>query len=121
VQYTSASFRAALSANDITASMSARGNCYDNARAEAFFSTLKMELVYRQGEFEDHAQARRQIVEWIEAFYNRRRRHSSIGNLSPIDFENQKTESHHSTPQVHFSVPRCFQWVAGRSSLPAVK
>jgi putative transposase len=90
VQYTSASFRAALSANDITASMSARGNCYDNARAEAFFSTLKMELVYRQGEFEDHAQARRQIVEWIEAFYNRRRRHSSIGNLSPIDFENQK-------------------------------
>ena len=88
VQYTSARFRAQLAAHNLTASMSRRGNCYDNARAEAFFSTLKLELVYRRT-FADHAQARTAIFEWIEAFYNLHRRHSSIGNLSPIDFENQ--------------------------------
>lgn len=89
VQYSSERFRAQLAAHRITASMSRRGNCYDNARAEAFFSTLKIELVYRH-DFQDHDNARRVVFEWIEAFYNLRRRHSSIGNLSPIDFENQK-------------------------------
>jgi putative transposase len=89
VQYASARFRAELAAHGLTASMSRRGNCYDNARAEAFFSTLKIELVYRH-HFQDHEHARRVVFEWIEAFYNLRRRHSSIGNLSPVDFENQK-------------------------------
>jgi putative transposase len=89
VQYSSERFRAQLAAHHITASMSRRGNCYDNARAEAFFSTLKIELVYRH-DFQDHNHARRVVFEWIEAFYNLRRRHSSIGNLSPVDFENQK-------------------------------
>ncbi len=89
VQYSSERFRAQLAAHRITASMSRRGNCYDNARAEAFFSTLKIELVYRH-DFLDHDHARRVVFEWIEAFYNLRRRHSSIGNLSPVDFENQK-------------------------------
>lgn len=89
VQYTSERFRSQLAAHRITASMSRRGNCYDNARAEAFFSTLKLELVYRL-DFLDHDHARRLVFEWIEAFYNLRRRHSSIGYLSPIDFENQK-------------------------------
>ena len=89
VQYASERFRAQLAAHRITASMSRRGNCYDNARAEAFFSTLKIELVYRH-DFHDHDQARQVVFEWIEAFYNLRRRHSSIGYLSPIDFENQK-------------------------------
>jgi putative transposase len=89
VQYSSERFRAQLAAHGITASMSRRCNCYDNARAEAFFSTLKIELAYRY-DFEDHDQARRAVFEWIEAFYNLRRRHSSIGYLSPIDFENQK-------------------------------
>ena len=69
--------------------MSRRGNCYDHARAEAFFSTLKLELVYRH-DFQDHTHARRVVFEWIKAFYKLRRRHSSIGNLSPVDFENQK-------------------------------
>jgi transposase InsO family protein len=73
VPYTSARFRAQL-----TAPMSRRGNCSDNARAEAFFSTLKLELVYRRT-FADHAQARSAIFEWIEAFYNLHRRHSSHG------------------------------------------
>ena len=88
VQYASERFRAELAAHGITASMSRRGNCYDNARAEAFFSTLKIELVYRR-DFIDHDHARQEVFEWIEAFYNMRRRHSSIGNLSPVDFENQ--------------------------------
>lgn len=89
VQYASERFRAQLAAHRITASMSRRGNCYDNSRAEAFFSTLKIELVYRH-HFQDHDHARQVVFEWIEAFYNLRRRHSSIGNLSPVDFENQK-------------------------------
>jgi putative transposase len=89
VQYASERFRAQLAASGITASMSRRGNCYDNARAEAFFSTLKIELVYRH-DFQDHDHARQVVFEWIEAFYNLRRRHSSIGYLSPVDFENQK-------------------------------
>lgn len=89
VQYASERFRAQLAAHGITASMSRRGNCYDNARAESFFSTLKIELVYRH-DFPDQHHARHVVFEWIEAFYNLRRRHSSIGNLSPVDFENQK-------------------------------
>jgi transposase InsO family protein len=67
VHYTSALFRAQLAAHHLTASMSRRGNCYDNARAEAFFSTLKLELVYRCT-FAALAQARSAIFEWIEAF-----------------------------------------------------
>ena len=88
VQYASARFRQELANHQITASMSRRGNCYDNARAESFFSTLKIELVYRH-HLLDHDGTRRLVFEWIEAFYNLHRRHSSIGNLSPIDFENQ--------------------------------
>tara|TARA_R110002072_G_scaffold20333_1_gene74020 strand:+ start:475 stop:1317 length:843 start_codon:yes stop_codon:yes gene_type:complete len=88
VQYASARFRQELALHGITASMSRRGNCYDNARAESFFSTLKIELVYRHN-LRDHNHARGLVFEWIEAFYNLHRRHSSIGNISPVDFENQ--------------------------------
>src|SRR5690606_32028529 len=88
VQYASAYFRAQLSLHGFLASMSRRGNCYDNAKAEAFFSTLKIELVYRT-RFATRALARAAIFEWIEAFYNLRRRHSSLHNISPVDFENQ--------------------------------
>jgi transposase InsO family protein len=87
VQYSSERFRAQLAAHGILPSMSRRGNCYDNAKAESFFSTLKLELVYRQG-FKTRQQARLALFEWITAHYNLRRRHSSIGNLSPVDFEN---------------------------------
>jgi|GEM_PF-1686278 len=88
VQYASERFRAQLAAHGITASMSRRGNCYDNARAESFFSTLKIEHTYRH-RFADHHAARQSTFEWIEAFYNLHRRHSSIGYLSPVDFENK--------------------------------
>ena len=88
VQYASASFRAVLEAHGITRSMSRRGNCYDNAPAESFFATLKRELVNRQT-FTTRAEAQRAIFEWIEVFYNRQRRHSALGYVSPEQFELQ--------------------------------
>ena len=88
VQYASGSFRAVLAAHGIERSMSRTGNCYDNAVAESFFATLKRELV--GGEvFASRDQARRAIFEWIEVFYNRQRRHSSLGYVSPEQFELQ--------------------------------
>ena len=68
--------------------MSRKGNCYDNATMETFWSTLKLELVYRR-HFETRAEARQAIFDFIEVFYNRQRLHSALGYLSPIDFENQ--------------------------------
>jgi putative transposase len=86
VQYASADYRAALSQAGLVASMSRRGNCYDNAFIESFWSTLKLELIYR-GQFASRQQARSAIFDYIEIFYNRQRAHSSLGCLSPVDFE----------------------------------
>ena len=61
-------------------------NCYDNAVTESFFSTLKTELVNHE-RYQTHEQARQSLFEWIEVFYNRRRRHSALGYLSPEAFE----------------------------------
>jgi len=66
--------------------MSRGGNCYDNAVTESFFGSLKTELVHHAN-YATHEQARRSLFEWIEVFYNRRRRHSSLGYLSPEAFE----------------------------------
>lgn len=88
VQYASHDYRRALERAQAIASMSRKGNCYDNAAMESFWSTLKHELVYRRS-FATRAQARQAIFEFIEGFYNRRRLHSSLGYRSPIDFENQ--------------------------------
>jgi len=71
----------------ITQSMSAKGDCYDNAVAESFFGTLKTELIAGFN-YPTRAQARRSIFEYIEVFYNRIRRHSSINYQSPVNFEN---------------------------------
>lgn len=68
--------------------MSRKGNCYDNALMESFWSSLKRELVHRV-HFTTRAQARAAIFEWIEIFYNRERLHSALGYLSPVDFETQ--------------------------------
>jgi putative transposase len=87
-QYASADFRQALASSQTQASMSRQGNCYDNAAMEAFWSTLKMELVYRQS-FATRRQARQAIFEYIEVFYNRQRLHSALGYASPSAFENQ--------------------------------
>jgi putative transposase len=88
VQYASADYREKLAACAMTASMSRKANCYDNATMESFWSTLKHELVYRC-DYQTRAQARQSIFEWIEVFYNRTRLHSSLGFKSPVDFENQ--------------------------------
>lgn len=88
VQYASGDYRNALSKAGLIASMSRRGNCYDNAAMESFWSTLKLELVYRRC-FETRAQARTQIFDYIESFYNRQRTHSALAYRSPVDFELQ--------------------------------
>jgi putative transposase len=85
-QYASADYQTALAAAGITCSMSRKGNCYDNAVAESFFATLKTELVHDE-DWATRAQARSAIFEYLEVFYNRRRRHSSIGYVSPEEFE----------------------------------
>src|SRR5581483_3568099 len=77
VQYASGDYRQALAQAGLIASMSRKGNCYDNAAMESFWSTLKLELVYRT-EFATHSQARSEIFDYIECFYNRSRIHSSI-------------------------------------------
>jgi len=84
-QYTSLTYQNALAASQCQVSMSRVGNCYDNAVMESFFGTLKTECAIRQ--FDTRAQARTAIFEYIEAWYNRQRLHSSLGYLSPLDFE----------------------------------
>ncbi len=85
-QYAAADYRNALADAGITCSMSRRGNCWDNAVAESFFSTLKTELIYRVILLSP-ASAKTTIAEWIEVFYNGKRRHSSIGYLAPREYE----------------------------------
>jgi putative transposase len=86
VQYASGDFRHALHAAKLVPSMSRKGNCYDNATMESFWSTLKLELVYRT-RFDSRTQARTQIFDFIECFYNPKRLHSALNFLSPVDFE----------------------------------
>ena len=86
VQYASAQYRGALENARLVASMSRKGNCYDNAAMEAFWSTLKLELIYRRT-FEDMAQVRQALFDYIEVFYNRQRLHSALGYRTPAAFE----------------------------------
>ncbi len=85
-QYASGDFQAVLSEQGIACSMSRRGNCWDNAPVESFFGTLKQELVNRSP-FATRAAARKDVFEYIEVWYNRQRRHSSLGYVSPAQFE----------------------------------
>lgn len=85
-QYASDEYRQLLSVNGLECSMSRTGNCYDNAVMESFWGTLKTEWVYHE-KYATREQARRSIFEYIEVFYNRVRRHSSLGYLSPEAFE----------------------------------
>ena len=86
VQYACGDFQKALKRHGMVPSMSRKGDPYDNAVAESFFKTLKVELVYRR-RFRTRAEAKAAIVEYIELFYNRRRRHSSLDYLSPAEYE----------------------------------
>ncbi len=85
-QYASGDYQEALDDLGVVCSMSRKGNCWDNAVAESFFATLKTECIYPR-RFATKAEAREVIFEFIEVFYNRRRRHSTIGYVSPVDFE----------------------------------
>ena len=85
-QYVATDFRARLASNKLRQSMSGKGNCYDNAQAESFFSRFKTELV-EHGMFESVEQARSETFSYLEGYYNRVRRHSSLGNKSPLEFE----------------------------------
>jgi transposase InsO family protein len=87
-QYCAQDYQEQLQQFGLIPSMSRRGNCYDNAPMESFWGTLKNELVYHR-RYETREQARREISEYIELFYNRQRRHSRLGNLSPVAFAQQ--------------------------------
>ena len=88
--YASEDYQTILEARGITCSMSRRGNCYDNAVMEAFFSTVKNEV----GDwYESHGEAKGQLFDYIEVFYNQRRRHSSAGRMSPAAFERRMTQA----------------------------
>jgi putative transposase len=87
-QYASNNFRQLLRKNGFRQSMSGKGNCYDNAQAESFFSRFKAELL-ENGKFEDIEQARSEIFSYIEGYYNRIRLHSSLGYKSPVEFEQE--------------------------------
>ena len=87
IQYASDEFRQVLKVFNIVQSMSRKGDCWDNSIAESFFATIKRELIERNS-WVSKSQVKEAIVEWIDCFYNRQRRHSSSGNMSPVDYEN---------------------------------
>jgi transposase InsO family protein len=88
-QYTSGDYRKLLDKHKALQSLSRPRQCWDNAVAESFFSTLKQELVYRST-FPTRAVARAAIFEFIEVFYNRSRLHSTLGNLTPAEYEEKR-------------------------------
>jgi putative transposase len=86
-QYVSLAFGQAARDAGIAVSMGSRGDCFDNAVAESFFATLKKELIRREGPFPTRADLRLVLFDYIEAFFNRTRRHSTLGYLSPVEYE----------------------------------
>ena len=90
-QYASGDYRRTLDRHGIVCSMSRRGDCWDNAVAESFFATLKVELVH-DAAWATRATARAELFDYIEAFYNGQRRHSALGYLSPRAFERERAQ-----------------------------
>jgi putative transposase len=91
-QYTSETFQRLMADNGINCSMSRSGNCWDNAVMESFFSSLKMERV-RGKVYRTRDQARADVFDYVERFYNPNRRHSTIGYMSPIQYEERAMEA----------------------------
>jgi transposase InsO family protein len=85
-QYAATAYQQQLRAAGMTGSMSRRGNCWDNACVESFFSTLKRELIH-QRQYRTREEAQQEIFEYLEVFYNRQRRHSTLGYRSPAEYE----------------------------------
>ena len=92
-QYASSDYQRLLAQAEILCSMSRKGNCWDNAPAESFFASLKAELVHGR-RFRTRAEARSELFEYIEVWYNRKRLHSSLGYLSPVQYETFMAERH---------------------------
>ena len=92
-QYASEHYQRVLAGEGIVCSMSRKGNCWDNAPMESFFASLKKELVHRQ-EYATREQAKASIFEYIEVFYNRVRRHSSLGYVAPAEYERTHNRPH---------------------------
>ena len=86
VQYLSDDFQGLLKKHRITCSMSDKGSCYDNAVVESFFASLKRERIKRR-KYKTRDAARADVFDYIERFYNRKRRHGYVGNISPVEFE----------------------------------
>jgi putative transposase len=86
-QYAAEDFQRLLAHHGIVCSMSGKGDCWDNAAMESFFSTLKLERVYRKPRYRTRDEARADVFDYIECFYNPRRRHSTLGQISPAEFE----------------------------------
>jgi putative transposase len=97
-QYSASQYRAILQQYQMKQSMSRKGNCWDNAPAESFFKTLKLEQVYRHS-YQTRSEAAQSIFRYIEVFYNRQRVHSTLNYQTPVNFEDQATKSisHNST------------------------
>jgi transposase InsO family protein len=89
VQYACDDYREMLRVNGMQVSMSHKGDCYDNAVMESFFGTLKQELVHRE-DYLTREEARSSLFEYIEVFYNRQRLHSTLGYLSPVQYEESR-------------------------------
>ena len=90
-EYASARYQMLLQQHSIQASMSRKGDCYDNAMMESFFSSLKTECVHQRS-YQSYSEAKLALFEWIEVFYNRQRRHSSLDYLSPAAYEEQQAQ-----------------------------
>lgn len=92
-QYTSDDFQRVLAAHGIECSMSRRGDVWDNSAIESFFSTLKIERVHRRGIYRTRNEGKADVFDYIERFYNPRRRHSALGYMSPMEFEKQAMQT----------------------------
>jgi len=91
-QYAGNDFKALLSQHHMSGSMSKKGDCWDNAVAESFFHTLKVELIHRT-RFKTRNEAKAKIFEYVEMYYNTKRAHSTLGYLSPFDYEKRSLQS----------------------------
>jgi len=115
-QYASHEYQQLLAVHGIQSSMSRKGNCWDNAVAESFFATLKVELVHRS-RWSSRTQARNELFEYIELFYNRQRRHSALGYLCPNEFEHL-AHGHALKPVLRLPATRLPQTVDLRDCAP---
>ncbi len=91
-QYAGNDFKSLLARHEFVGSMSKKGDCWNNAVAESFFHTLKVELIHRM-KFKTREEAKRKIFEYVEIYYNRQRSHSALGYLSPFEYEKLGSQS----------------------------